>query len=65
MSLRSVFRACEATRGVELGLPLRRTDTLFLPMPGDSRKRHGNGSGIRPAHPRAALSSEVTRVGPY
>ena len=55
---------CEAVRWVELGFRVRRTDMLFRPVPGDSRKRRGNVSGIRRAPPRATLSSEAVRVGP-
>ena len=46
-----------------LGFRCRRTDTLHRLVLADSRKRRGNGSGIRRAHPRAALSSEAVRVG--
>ena len=64
-ALAARFLHCEAVRWVESGFRVRRTDTLFRPVPGDSRKRRGNVSSIRRAPPRAALSSEAVRVGPY
>ena len=64
MSLRGVFRPRGAARRVELGIPSSTYRAVFQPMAADVRKRRGNVSSIRRAHPRASLSSVAIRVGP-
>ena len=64
VAVRGSLRSCDAVRRVDLGFRRRRTETLFRPVLADSRKRRGYGSGIRRAHPRAALSSEAIHVEP-
>ena len=63
VAVSGILRTCEAARRVELGLRHRRTEAVFQLAFAGNRKRRGNGSGIRRAHPRAALSSEAVRVG--
>ena len=64
VAVRGILPSCGAVRHAELGFRRRGTGTLFGHMIGDCRKRCGNGSGIRRAPPRAALSSEAIRFGP-
>ena len=47
------------------GFRRRRTDAVLRLVLAESRKRRGNASGNSRAHLRAAMSSEVIRVGPH
>ena len=47
---------------MELGIPSSTYRAVLQLVLADSRKRRGNGSGIRGAHPRATRSSEAIHV---